>query len=92
MGIDEKEALKQLQTIPNVGPKIAVKLYRLGIEKPAQLARRNPHTLYEKLNAMDGVRHDPCLLDVFCAAVWYAKGKGARDWWEFSRERKAKAQ
>ena len=41
--------------------------------------------------ALDGRRHDPCLLDTFVAAVSYANGGPARPWWEFSRERKARA-
>ncbi len=37
------------------------------------------------------MRHDPCLLDTFHAAVDVADGRPARPWWEYSRERKAAA-
>jgi hypothetical protein len=53
-------------------------------------ARRDPEKLFERLCALDGLRHDPCLLDTFVAAVAYAHGEPARPWWEFSRERKAR--
>ena len=79
-----------LTAIPNVGPAVARKLERLGIEAPDDLRGRDPHALYEQLCALDGRRHDPCLLDTFTAAVAYADGGPARPWWEFSRQRKAR--
>jgi hypothetical protein len=79
----------QLTTIPNIGPKIAAKLRRLGIEAPGDLRGRDPEELFERLCAMDGRRHDPCLLDTFVAVVDFADGAPARPWWEYSRERLA---
>jgi hypothetical protein len=80
-----------LTTIPNVGQAVALKLRRLGIERPGDLRGRDPDELFERLCALDGHPHDPCLLDTFSAAVWFADGNPARPWWEFSRERKARA-
>ncbi|HZO35307.1 MAG TPA: helix-hairpin-helix domain-containing protein [Solirubrobacteraceae bacterium] len=80
-----------LQSIPNVGPAVANKLRRLDIRTPDDLHGRDPEELFERLCALDGRRHDPCLLDTFVAAVSYADGGPARPWWEFSRERKARA-
>ncbi len=80
-----------LTSIPNVGPAIARKLLRLDIRGVEDLRGRDPDELFERLCAMDGRRHDPCLLDTFTAAVAYADGGPARPWWEFSRERKAAA-
>ena len=80
-----------LTAIPNVGPAIARKLLRLDIRGVEDLRGRDPDELFERLCAMDGRRHDPCLLDTFTAAVAYADGGSARPWWEFSRERKAAA-
>ncbi|MGI8713167.1 MAG: helix-hairpin-helix domain-containing protein [Solirubrobacteraceae bacterium] len=74
-----------------MGPAVAGKLARLGVTHPDQLCGRNPAELFERLCALDGHRHDPCLLDTFVAAVAYADGHPARPWWEFSRERKARA-
>jgi hypothetical protein len=78
-----------LTSIPNVGPAIARKLRRLGIERPGDLRGRDPDELFERLCTLDGHPHDPCLLDTLCAAVWFADGHSPRPWWEFSRERKA---
>jgi hypothetical protein len=80
-----------LTTIPNVGPAVARTLRRLGIGQPGDLRGRDPDELFERLCALDGRPHDPCLLDTFSAAVWFADGHPARPWWEFSRERKARA-
>ena len=82
---------EDLQSIPNVGPAVATKLRRLGIGSVAELRGHDPDELFERLCALDGRRHDPCLLDTFVAAVSYADGGPARPWWEFSRERKARA-
>jgi hypothetical protein len=79
-----------LTDIPNVGPAIARKLRRLDVHGVDDLRGRDPDELFERLCAMDGRRHDPCLLDTFVAAVAYADGGPARPWWELSRERKAR--
>jgi len=78
-------------SLPNVGRAVAAKLARLGIDQPSDLRGRDPDELFERLCMLDGCRHDPCLLDTFAAAVSYADGGPARPWWEFSRERKARA-
>lgn len=88
----QQDVLRVLQTIPNVGPAIAGDLVRLGITDVRQVGERDAGEMYETLCALDGVRHDPCVLDVFSAAVAYARGEPARPWWEFSRERKARYQ
>jgi hypothetical protein len=83
--------MSALTSIPNVGPAIARKLQRLGVQEPADLRGQDADELFERLCALDGRRHDPCLLDTFHAAVDVADGKPARPWWEYSRERKAAA-
>jgi hypothetical protein len=80
-----------LTAIPNVGPAIARKLRALDVTSAHDLSGRDPDELFERLCALDGRRHDPCLLDTFVAAVDYANGAPARPWWEYSRERKARA-
>lgn len=87
----ERKSTDPLQQIPNVGPATAGDLRRLGITEVAQLAGRDPQALYEELSRLTGVRQDPCVRDVFAAAVDFADGKPARPWWEYSRERLAKA-
>jgi hypothetical protein len=83
-------ALERLTAIPNVGPAVARRLLRLEISGPEDLRGRDAEELFERLCALDGRRHDPCLLDTFTAAVAFAEGGPARPWWEFSRERKAR--
>jgi hypothetical protein len=83
--------LRDLQTIPNIGPAVARKLERLEIASVADLRGRDGEELFERLCALDATRHDPCLLDTFVAAVDFANGAPARPWWEYSRERKARA-
>ncbi len=84
-------ATSDLRTIPNVGPAIARKLERLDVATVADLRGRDGEELFERLCALDGQRHDPCLLDTFMAAVDFADGGPPRPWWEYSRERKARA-
>jgi hypothetical protein len=81
---------EDLTSIPNIGPKLAAKLRRLGIEAPEDLRGRDPEELYERLGLLEGRRADPCVLDTFCAAVDFANGGPARPWWEYSRERIAR--
>jgi Pathogenicity locus len=83
--------LAALTAIPNIGPKIARKLLALDVRGLDDLRGRDPDELFERLCALDGRRHDPCLLDTFVAAVEYADGGPARPWWELSRERTARA-
>jgi hypothetical protein len=85
------ERARALQTIPNVGPAMAGDLLRLGIGCPAELVGQDPEDLYERLCRLDSTRHDPCVRDVFAAAVAYAEGGPAQPWWVYSRQRKARA-
>jgi len=82
------DGMDQLQDLANVGPAVERMLGRLGVTAPAQLAGQDPYELFERLCAVDGRRHDPCLLDTFMSAVDQADGKPARPWWEYTPERK----
>jgi hypothetical protein len=81
----------ELTDIPNVGPAVARKLGQLGIGSLDDLRGQDGEQLFDRLCELDGTRHDPCLLDTFVAVVAYADGGPARPWWEYSRERKARA-
>ena len=78
---------RELQLMPNVGPATAEDLMRLGISRQDDLVGRNAQELYDTLCRIDGVRHDPCLLDVFTALVAYAEGGPPTPWWEFTPAR-----
>lgn len=88
---DYESAMSELQKIPNVGPATAEDLIRLGIHSLTDLAGKDYEKLYEKLCRMDGLRYDPCVKDVFRAAIVIADGGPARPWWEYSRLRKSSA-
>ncbi len=80
----------RLRAIPNVGPKMAAELLKLGVRCLEDAAGRDPDEMYHELCAIDAKRHDPCVRDVFAAVVSYADGGPARPWWEFTLERKAR--
>lgn len=79
---------QNLEDLPNVGPATAADLRRLGITRPRQLLGKDPYHLFDKLCRATGTRHDPCVLDVFIAAVRFAGGAPARPWWRYTKERK----
>ena len=81
--------IARLTDIPNIGPAMARDLNLLGIEQPDQLRGCDPYRLYEELGRITGKRQDPCVLDVFIAAVRYIEGAPARPWWHYTAERKA---
>lgn len=62
-----------LQAIPGVGPSIAADLRDLGIRTVAQLKRREPERLYQRLIALRGAHQDRCVLYVFRCAVYFAR-------------------
>ena len=78
----------RLEDLPNIGPAVAADLRAIGIARPEQLAGRDPYVLYEALNRRTGVRHDPCMLDTFIAAVRFVEGAPAKPWWAYTAERK----
>lgn len=80
--------MKELEDIPNVGRTVAADLRRIGVRTPRALVGRDPYQLYAALNRATGVRHDPCLLDTFIAAVRFMEGGPAVPWWHYTAERK----
>jgi hypothetical protein len=86
---------RRFRDLVSVGPKIARDFDMLGIRSVPQLARQDPDRLYEKLCSLTRQRQDPCVLDVFCAAVAQARDPRLPaeqcQWWYWSRKRKAGA-
>jgi Pathogenicity locus len=64
-------------------------LVRLGLRTLGDLEKADPRKLYDRLGTLDGVRHDPCVLDTFAAVVHNLHTGEELPWWEFSRRRKA---
>jgi len=85
---------RRLEDLVSVGPAIVRDFELLGIRSVAQLSRRNPEKLYEKLCEVTGKGQDICCLDVFRAAVAQARNPQLPaeqcEWWYWSRRRKAR--
>ena len=61
---------RRLQSLRNVGPKMATNLLSLGIETPEQMASADPEALYEELRLRCGGRLDRCVLYAFRGAKY----------------------
>ncbi len=83
---------RQLGDLISIGPAMLRDFELLGIRSVAQLARQNPRKIYERLSDVTGQRQDPCVLDVFCAAVAQARNPRLPaqkcQWWYWSKKRK----
>ena len=77
-----------LEKIPNVGPSIAANLRLIGVSSPQDLLGKDPYTMYDDLCHNTGVRQDPCVIDVFIAAVRFMAGEPSKPWWKYTLERK----
>ena len=84
---------RELKDLVSIGPAMLRDFEMLGISSVAQLSRRRPEKLYEKLCEITGKPQDICCLDVFRAAVAQARNPllplEQRQWWYWSRRRKA---
>jgi hypothetical protein len=84
---------RQLSDLVSIGSAMLRDFELLNVRTVAQLARRNPEKMYEKLCQVTGQAQDICCLDVFRAAVAQAKNPNLpieqRLWWQWSRKRKA---
>ena len=83
---------RQLGDLISIGPAMLRDFDMLGIHSVAQLAKQEPQEMYERLNRKTGQRQDPCVLDVFSAAVAQARNPRLPaercQWWYWSRKRK----
>lgn len=85
---------RRLQDLVSVGPAMARDFELLGVSSVAQLAKRHPERLFERLCRVTGQTQDICCLDVFRAAVAQARNPALPmeqcQWWYWSRRRKAR--
>jgi hypothetical protein len=84
----DRDDITNLEQIPNVGPAIAADLRLIGVACPGDLLGRDPYGMYDELCRVTGIRHDPCVIDVFIAAVRFMAGEPAKPWWKYTPERK----
>jgi hypothetical protein len=84
----ERSRVRRLTDLPNIGKACADDLRLLGIDQPQQLIGRSPFQMYAQLCEKTGMRHDPCVLDVFMSITRFMDGDDARPWWAYTEERK----
>ena len=88
MAIDRR----QLGDLISVGKAMLRDFKILGVRSVADLARRSPERLYEKLCGVAPQHQDICCLDVFRAAVAQARDPRLPaeqcQWWYWSQARK----
>jgi hypothetical protein len=74
--------------MPNIGPAAAADFVLLGFRSPQDLVGQDPYALYDRLSALTQTRQDPCVADVFLAAVRFMEGSPPHAWWFYTAERK----
>jgi hypothetical protein len=79
--------LKDLQTIPGVGPSIAQDFWDIGIKNVTDLKGEDPERLYFKICAKQGSLIDRFLLYVCRCAVYFAETENPDPeklkWWKW---------
>ncbi len=85
--------MRQLKDLAGIGPAMLKDFEILGVGSVAQLARRDGKRLYQELCRRSGTRMDPCVEDTLVCAVAQARNPELsaeqRQWWYWSRIRKA---
>jgi len=84
----KRAAANAFSTLRNVGPAARADFAVLGIASIQQLAASEPDQLYASLQSKMGSPLDPCVRDVFAAAIHQARTGEARNWWTFTPERR----
>ena len=83
---------KKLTTLRSIGKAAEKDFEVLGINWVDELVGKDGLSLYNELCQKTGVRHDPCVLDVFRCAVAQAENPELpleqKDWWYWSAMRK----
>jgi hypothetical protein len=84
----DRKTVTRLEELPNIGKAMAADLRLIGVDNPLKLIGKDPFELYDALNQVTGKRQDPCVVDVFMAAVHFMEGGNPLPWWSFTGERK----
>ncbi len=65
---NRQQTIKELMELRNIGPKMAERLYQIGIRSSCEVMQHQPEELYERLNEHQGFREDQCVLYIFRGA------------------------
>lgn len=85
----DRTRVKLLTDLPNIGKASAKDLNVLGIHVPSDLVGLSPFKMYEDLCTITGLRHDPCVIDVFISITRFMDGQDPQPWWHYTDERKS---
>lgn len=88
MKYPDRETVIRLDALPNIGKAMAEDLRLVGIDHPQKLIGQDPLILYSELCVKREQRQDPCVIDVFMAAIDFMEGGEPRPWWSFTDKRK----
>ena len=70
---DINNTVQSLQVIPGVGPKLAKKLYDIGIKRISDLKGKKPEELYSQICDKQGIQVDRCVLYICRSSVYFAE-------------------
>lgn len=83
-----REKVKILSDLPNIGKAMVEDLKMIGINVPSQLIGKSPYSMYEDLCIKTGNKQDPCVIDVFLSITHFMEGDDPKPWWYYTEERK----
>ncbi len=85
---------RRLRDLAGIGPAMLKDLELLGIQNVDQLRKQDGRKLYQRLCELTGTRQDPCVEDTLVCAVAQSRDPllpaEKRNWWYWSRVRKAR--
>ncbi len=83
----------RLRDLRGIGKKMLQDFELLGVKSVRQLKSQDAQVLYDRMCALTKTRQDPCVLDTYRCAIEQARNpnlpKEHKDWWYWSRLRKA---
>lgn len=80
-------AIKKLQAVPGIGPKLAKDFSDTGIKEVSDFRGKNPEELYMQICSKKGMRVDRCVLYVCRSSVYFAENENhdpeKLKWWNW---------
>ncbi|MES1258152.1 MAG: helix-hairpin-helix domain-containing protein [Acidobacteriota bacterium] len=84
----------QLKDLRGIGKRMLEDFALLGVKSVRQLKSEDAQELYDRMCQLTATRQDPCVLDTYRCAIEQARNpdlpEEQKDWWYWSRVRKAK--